>query len=272
MMMGMGGGMGYPGGGGGMTRGGPGGGGGMHMGGGGGGGGFGGGGGGPRGLPVVKLRGLPFACEEGDVCEFFAGLDVADVLFLRRDLRFAGEALVVFANPIHAELSLQRNRMSMGRRYVEIFRCKRADYYNAVANEVAQDGGQYKGPETQGHHGPGRMGGGRGYRAYGEGGGGGMDGHPAVEHTGVLKLRGIPYSATKQDIVAFFDGFPLSEASVHIVVGADGRSTGEAFAEFASPADAASAMGRDRSRMGTRYVELFASSREEAARGVAKAK
>ncbi|CAI5996608.1 unnamed protein product [Closterium sp. NIES-65] len=262
MMMGMGGGMGgamgYPGGGG-MPRGGPGGGG-MHM------------GGGPRALPVVKLRGLPFSCEEGDVAEFFAGLDVVDVLFLRRDSKFSGEALVVFGNAIQAELSLQRNRMSMGRRYVEIFRCKRADYYNAVANEVAQDGGQYKGPETQGHQGAGRMGGGRPYRGYGEGGGGGMDGHPAVEHTGVLKLRGIPYSATKQDIVAFFDGFPLSESSVHIVVGADGRSTGEAFAEFASPGDAAAAMGRDRSRMGTRYVELFASSREEAARGVAKAK
>ena len=34
--------------------------------------------------------------------------------------------------------------MHMGRRYVEVFRCKKADYYNAIAREVEQDGGAYR--------------------------------------------------------------------------------------------------------------------------------
>eukprot|EP00475_Leptophrys_vorax_P044375 TRINITY_DN8870_c0_g2_i1.p1 TRINITY_DN8870_c0_g2~~TRINITY_DN8870_c0_g2_i1.p1 ORF type:complete len:240 (-),score=13.50 TRINITY_DN8870_c0_g2_i1:93-788(-) len=225
---------------------------------------MGGGPGGPRVFPGVKLRGLPFGVEEADVADFFVGLDVADILFVRRDGEFKGEAIVVFANPIHAELSLQRNRMSMGRRYVEIFRCRRADYFNAIAKEVALDGGQYRGPENIGPQGTVQAGVRYGYN---DGGGGHL---AASQPSAVLKMRGLPYQATKPDIIEFFDGFNLSDANVHVLTQLDGRSTGEAFVEFNSPADALAAMEKDHSRMGSRYVELFASSREEAARGVAK--
>jgi RNA recognition motif. (a.k.a. RRM, RBD, or RNP domain) len=54
--------------------------------------------------------------------------------------------------------------------------------------------------------------------------------------------------------------------SIHIVTNYDGRPTGQAFVEFASPVDASAAMAKDRQSMGTRYVELFPSSREEVAR------
>ena len=46
----------------------------------------------------------------------------------------------------------------------------------------------------------------------------------------------------------------------------DGRPSGVAFVEFASAEEAKAAMIRDRQSMGTRYVELFPSSREEATR------
>ena len=178
---------------------------------------------GPRTIPVVKLRGLPFRCEEEDVLEFFQGLEILDILFVRKDGRFSGDGYVLFGNMLHAELALQvrgrymaraevsgsarvcnrsvtllllprvsfvvisiskaeaesgayeahadchsllslngchpscsraawcasfsarqRNKMHMGRRYVEVFRCKKADYYNAIAREVEQDGGAYR--------------------------------------------------------------------------------------------------------------------------------
>jgi len=49
--------------------------------------------------------------------------------------------------------------------------------------------------------------------------------------------------------------------SVHLVLAFDGRPTGSAFAEFSGPGDAESAMVRDKAMMGSRYVELFNSSR-----------
>ncbi len=53
---------------------------------------------------------------------------------------------------------------------------------------------------------------------------------------------------------------------MHFVIAYDGRPTGVAFVEFASAEDAANAMAKDRKMLGSRYVELFASSREEATR------
>jgi heterogeneous nuclear ribonucleoprotein F/H len=58
----------------------------------------------------------------------------------------------------------------------------------------------------------------------------------------------------------------LTHDSIHIVTSLDGRPSGMAFVEFASAEDAKAAMVRDRQTMGSRYVELFPSSREEATR------
>ena len=283
---------------------------------------------GPRGgfvlekaFPVVRLRGLPFNAGELDVLEFFAGLEAVDALVVRRDGRTTGEAYVVFSNVMQMDFALQKNRASMGRRYIEVFRSKKAEYYHAVAAAVREsqtngareslhaatssalagasgaygDNGAYgdasvvAGDGTQqafvgGHHAA------VGASAYGGAAyaGGAPHGQPpmphgvpgvgrggaaaAAEHTGVLKLRGLPFSATKDDIIGFFGGAgeleltPLVHDSIHIVTSLDGRPSGVAFAEFQSPEEAKIAMARDRQSMGTRYVELFASSREEATR------
>ena len=97
---------------------------------------------GPRGgfgekvFPVVRLRGLPFNAGEFDILEFFQGLDPVDVLIVRRDGRATGEAYVLFANPMQMDFALQKNRGPMGRRYIEVFRSKKQDYYHAVAHAV----------------------------------------------------------------------------------------------------------------------------------------
>jgi len=93
-------------------------------------------------------------------------------------------------------------------------------------------------------------------------------------HTCVLKMRGLPFSARKDDIIAFFGqgerGAPaaaLREDSIHIVLEASGRPAGIAFVEFAAAEEArAACLHRNRKMMGSRYVELFPSSREEATR------
>ena len=61
-------------------------------------------------------------------------------------------------------------------------------------------------------------------------------------------------------------GFTCLVCRIHIVINYDGRPAGVAFVEFGTPNEAAESMVKDRAMMGSRYVELFASSREEATR------
>eukprot|EP00238_Polyblepharides_amylifera_P001653 CAMPEP_0196573988 /NCGR_PEP_ID=MMETSP1081-20130531/3791_1 /TAXON_ID=36882 /ORGANISM="Pyramimonas amylifera, Strain CCMP720" /LENGTH=468 /DNA_ID=CAMNT_0041891871 /DNA_START=96 /DNA_END=1501 /DNA_ORIENTATION=+ len=85
-----------------------------------------------------------------------------------------------------------------------------------------------------------------------------------VPAEGVVKMRGLPFSASKQDIVVFFQGFGLVEENVRVVHGRDGRPTGEAYAIFeGAGADVRGALAKHRMMLGSRYVELFPSSKEE---------
>lgn len=63
----------------------------------------------------------------------------------------------------------------------------------------------------------------------------------------------------------FFEGFNVAESRVHLLLKADGQSTGQGYVEFHSPAEAAAAMLKHGSKMGSRYVELFACTEQEAA-------
>ncbi|XP_031489312.1 uncharacterized protein LOC116256907 [Nymphaea colorata] len=199
----------------------------------------------PQPFPVVRLRGLPFNCTEIDIAEFFMGLDIVDVLFVHKSGRFSGEAFCVLAYPVQVDFALQRNKQNMGRRYIEVFRSKRQEYYQAVASEVADS--RSISPRRP----PPRM------KSY-------DDAKDSMPHTGVLKLRGLPFSATKEDILDFFKDFEVSEDNVHMVFNSDGRATGEAFVEFASAEDSKAAMIKDRMSIGSRYIELFPSSHDEA--------
>lgn len=86
----------------------------------------------------------------------------------------------------------------------------------------------------------------------------------------ILRLRGLPFSVSREDIVNWFnDGSlsmnPITTDSVFLVMDGD-RPNGTAFVEFHSPEDAQIAMSKDRQMMGTRYIEMFPSSKEEQAR------
>lgn len=83
-------------------------------------------------------------------------------------------------------------------------------------------------------------------------------------------MRGLPFSAGKDDIMEFFKDFTISEESIHITFNFDGRPTGEAFVEFSNPEDAKSALAKDRMTLGSRYIELFPSSNEELGDAIAK--
>lgn len=178
-------------------------------------------------LPAVRLRGLPFDCSEKDIYDFFLGFDVLDVLLVSRRGRFSGEAFVLFGNIGQVGYALQKHRHVIRHRYIEIFLTERKDYYQAIAAEVSRIQGDdvtFASARTV---------------------------HP------VLRLRGLPFSASRRDIVNFFKDFNLRENAVHLVVSAEGRPTGEAFVEFPSITLSKAAMNKDKMILGDRYIELF---------------
>lgn len=67
-------------------------------------------------------------------------------------------------------------------------------------------------------------------------------------------MRGIPYSAAPSDISAFFGGFDIIPNGINIVIGRDGRPSGEAFVQFSSEAQAdAATKAKHREKIGNRY-------------------
>ncbi|XP_024015679.1 heterogeneous nuclear ribonucleoprotein H3 isoform X2 [Eutrema salsugineum] len=188
------------------------------------------------------------------------------LLLSLRNNKLTGEAFCVLGYPLQVDFALHKNRQNMGRRYVEVFRSTKQEYYKAIANEVAEsrvhgtvsgDGGGSSGGRSGGG-----VSGGGGYspRRNVQRARSSYDGKENAEHTGILRLRGLPFSAGKEDIVDFFKDFDLSEDSVHVTVNVEGRPTGEAFVEFENADESRAAMVKDRKTLGSRYIELFPSS------------
>lgn len=72
----------------------------------------------------------------------------------------------------------------------------------------------------------------------------------------LIKMRGIPFTANISDVTSFFAGV-AKVVDAEIQYGMDGRPSGSAEVLFGSLSDAKAAMGKHKSNMGSRYVELF---------------
>ncbi|KAK9820974.1 hypothetical protein WJX81_005655 [Elliptochloris bilobata] len=242
-------------------------------------------------FPCVKLRGLPFHVGEHDIRGFLA-LETVDILMVQRGGRFSGEAYVLLGSPMQLELAVQKNRQHIGKRYVEVFPCRKLDYYRAV-NQLMGDEAQVAalqasagggGADAGRGGGGGGVEGGRGGAAGAGGGGGGGGGYEAGAPTAaaaaaaaaagsnivnnVLKLRGLPFSASAAEVAAWFagGGLPIAQLSadnVRLITNREGRATGQAFVEFPTQAEAEAGLAMDRQMMGNRYVEIFTVTRDE---------
>lgn len=81
------------------------------------------------------------------------------------------------------------------------------------------------------------------------------------ETSAILKLKGLPYSATEDDIRGFFSPYELK--TVSFVYEPDGRPSGLAFAEFVSKDEALKALSKNGEYIGQRYVRLLHVPRAE---------
>lgn len=73
----------------------------------------------------------------------------------------------------------------------------------------------------------------------------------------VVKVRGLPWSTTVDEIMKFFGDCSISNGKngVHMTTSREGRPSGEAYVEMDTPEDIEKACKRDRDHMGHRYIE-----------------
>ena len=125
---------------------------------------------------------------------------------------FLGEAFVVFKGALQVEFASPRGQQNMGCRYMEVFRCKRQDYYNAIAAEVNQEGiydNDYHGipPPSLSK---------------------GFNDKEQMEYSEISKVHGLPFTLTESQIVELYGDFKLIEDRIHIACRPHGKATGEA--------------------------------------------
>ncbi|KAH9588997.1 RNA recognition motif domain [Trypanosoma melophagium] len=83
---------------------------------------------------------------------------------------------------------------------------------------------------------------------------------PRQPSSHVVRIRGVPYTATEESIAEFFSGVKIPPQGVHMVYNEQNRPTGEAFVELEDEGDVLAALDKNGGAMGTRYIEVFQSS------------
>ena len=233
---------------------------------------------GARGLPhVVRIRGLSFTTTEQDVYNFFGNLHIAALHIIVDGMgRPSGDAYIELETSEDEAAAIARHRQTMGRRYIEVFACSPAELDQSLKAGPGAPrpppphmaGGGFRGaPPGRGPPPPRGMGYGgpppsaAPFAPSGFGGPPPPAGGEDVGTSTCLKARGIPWEATEEDVLKFFQQCGFSPVSLH-------RQQGEAYVEFSRPEHCTAAMQLHRSLIGTRYIELQRCTYNEMARVV----
>lgn len=204
----------------------------------------------------VLLQNLPFTCTEVDVRNFFRGLGVEAVCFLKdAQGRHTGKAMVKFFSPQESFEAVKRGGGMMGQRFVEInpgSEQQWASVSDAAAGQ-ASHGSNKSNVESQQHCRNNAGVEGRDQR--------GRSRSPHRQEFCVY-LKGLPYEADKKQIKEFFNNLAIIEDSIYIAYGPNGRATGEGFLEFKTEQDHKAALGAHMQYMGSRFIQVHPVSRK----------
>lgn len=80
-----------------------------------------------------------------------------------------------------------------------------------------------------------------------------------------MKLKGIPFETSAADISQFLSDCVISRGNdgVTLLMGEDGRPSGEAFVVLETHGDMVNALNHDRQYIGSRYIEVMYVSQEQ---------
>jgi len=81
----------------------------------------------------------------------------------------------------------------------------------------------------------------------------------------VVRIRGLPWQSTREEIVDFFKGCKIRNGvnGIFMTLSREGRPSGEAYVDMESEEDFNLALEKNRNHMGVRYIEVFPSKRSE---------
>ncbi|GFR74304.1 heterogeneous nuclear ribonucleoprotein H-like [Elysia marginata] len=171
---------------------------------------------------VVRLRGLPWSTKPEEIvhflreCEITGGEDGIHFTY-SRDGRPSGEAFVELMSEDDVTNAVAQNNEHIGSRYIEVFRVERSEMEWMLKRTGA--GAQHNKTMTD----------------------------------AVVKLRGLPFGCSKEEIAQFFTGLEIVPNGIMLPEDRQGRSTGEAFVQFASPDIAEGALEKHKERIGHRW-------------------
>jgi len=198
---------------------------------------------------VIKIRGMPYEATATEVCRFFKDCDIAGgpdgIYFCLNDRGLpTGEAFIEMETPQDIDKAMDHHKEMMGRRYIEVMESKLS-----VMDRVKRDEGA-----------GGSSGGGRG--------GGGASRGRVSEFC--VRMRGLPWESTKDDIADFLHKCRIVGGHRGITIMEDdrGRAAGDAYVELETLDDQDDALRMHKRDMGTRYIEVF----EATSRDVERAK
>jgi len=174
---------------------------------------------------VIRMRGLAWNSTVEDIRKFFDEMCILTIHVVPGSHgRTSGEAMVEFGSEKDLEISLKKDTCLLNKRPVELS--------IGSPRELDRSLGRQPLPKV-----------------------------PANPMSFVIRMRGVPYTATVENIEDFFgELYPLA---VHIPKDEFGRPSGDAFVEFEKHDDGFAATYKHRETLGNRYIEIFQSTIKE---------
>uniref|UniRef100_A0A914KP78 RRM domain-containing protein n=1 Tax=Meloidogyne incognita TaxID=6306 RepID=A0A914KP78_MELIC len=169
----------------------------------------------------LRCRGLPYSASESDVRKFFEDWNVVEVSFTSSiDGKPTGECYVQFGTRQDASDAQSKDRQTIGSRYIEVFQVSDIEMEQLMKRLLMKR---------------------------------------TMATKGFVRVRGLPYTCTKDQVQQFFQGLTVEEVVFGKEPGLEGRPTGEGFVKFGASEEAERALQLNGQHMGTRYLEIFKS-------------
>ncbi|XP_078249399.1 RNA-binding protein 12 isoform X1 [Pogona vitticeps] len=216
---------------------------------------------GMKSLPVnpddlyVSVHGMPFTATESDVKDFFHGLRVDAVHFLKDHVgRNNGNGLVKFCSPQDTFEALKRNRMLMIQRYVEVSPATERQWVAAGGHITFK---QTMGSSGQNHPSPQAL-------SMSKSPNGQKRSRSRSPHDQgfCVYLKGLPFESENKHIIDFFKKLDIVEDSIYIAYGPNGKALGEGFVEFRNEADYKAALCHHKQYIGNRFIQVHPISKK----------